>query len=111
MCCIRHHAFHPHGQVQCLGIGRSRHDPPEPNIPATLSGSYAVNDICPGGSNLTGNLFLARDFAQLEYQYRINDGTVVTVFFGDLDVVLPIGENTITYLIRDCAGNRDSCNL
>ncbi|MCB0565897.1 MAG: gliding motility-associated C-terminal domain-containing protein [Phaeodactylibacter sp.] len=83
----------------------------EPNIPATLSGSYAVNDICPGGSNLTGNLsFLTRDFAQLEYQYRINDGTAVTApFFGDLDVVLPIGENTITYLIRDCAGNMDSC--
>ncbi|MCB9052791.1 MAG: gliding motility-associated C-terminal domain-containing protein [Lewinellaceae bacterium] len=83
----------------------------EPNIPATLSGSYAVNDICPGGSTLEGNLsFPARDFAQLDYQYKINNGMPVTAStFGDVDVVLPIGENTITYYVSDCAGNVDSC--
>lgn len=83
----------------------------EPNIPATLSGSFAVNDICAGGSNLLSNLsFPTRDFARLEYQYKINTSPPVTApAFGDIDVILPMGENTITYYISDCAGNLDSC--
>ncbi|MCO6490335.1 MAG: gliding motility-associated C-terminal domain-containing protein [Phaeodactylibacter sp.] len=83
----------------------------EPNIPATLSGSYAINDIGPGGSSLESSLsFLSRDFARLDYQYRINDGAAVTApAFEEINVILPLGENTITYYIRDCADNVDSC--
>lgn len=83
----------------------------EPNIPATLSGSFAINDICAGGSTLDANLsFPSRDFAGLEYQYKINNGAPVTAgLFGDVNVMLPLGENTITYYVIDCAGNVDSC--
>jgi len=83
----------------------------EPNIPPTLSGSFAVNNVCPGGNIVAGNLsFPSRDFTHLQYQYRINNGLPVTAStFGNIDVMLPLGENTITYYISDCAGNMDSC--
>ena len=83
----------------------------EPNIQPTLSGSFAVNDICSPDSRVEANLsFDVRDFAQLRYQYRINNGTAVTVSpVGPVDVPLPLGENTIVYYVSDCAGNLDSC--
>lgn len=83
----------------------------EPNIPPTLSGSYAVNDICPGGSLVEANLsFPTREFTRLEYRYKINGGApVVAPSFGNINVSLPLGENTITYYVSDCAGHMDSC--
>lgn len=82
-----------------------------PNIQPTLSGSFAVNDICSPDSRVEANLaFQVRDFAQLHYQYRINNGAAVSVSpVGPTDVPLPLGENTITYYVSDCAGNQDSC--
>ncbi len=83
----------------------------EPNIEPTLSGGAAVNAICSPDSRVQAGLsFDTRDFAQLGYQYRINSGAAVSVSpLGPVDVILPTGENTITYYVRDCAGNVDSC--
>jgi gliding motility-associated-like protein len=83
----------------------------EPNIPPALSGSFAINNICLPNSQVDANLsFNVRDFAQLRYQYKINNGPTVTVQpAGPATVVLPLGENTIMYYVSDCAGNQDSC--
>lgn len=83
----------------------------EPNIQPTLSGSFAVNDICSPDSRVEANLsFQVRDFARLHYEYRVNNGQPVAVDpVTAVDVALPVGENTIVYYVSDCAGNLDSC--
>jgi gliding motility-associated-like protein len=83
----------------------------EPNIPPALSGSFAINNICLPESRVIADLsFDVRNFAQLLYQYRVNGGSLVTVQpVGPATTILPLGENTITYYVSDCAGNVDSC--
>jgi gliding motility-associated-like protein len=83
----------------------------EPNIPTTQPGSFAINAICnPAGTVQANLIFPVADLNALRYEYRTNNNPRVLVDpIAPAMVTLPIGENTITYYISDCAGNIDSC--
>lgn len=83
----------------------------EPNIPTTQPGSFAINALCdPAGTVQANLIFPVADLTGLRYEYRTNSNPKVLVDpIAPTVVTLPIGENTITYYISDCAGNIDSC--
>ncbi len=84
----------------------------EPNIPAGMSGAFAVNAICAGSSTVRGTLsYSARDLSGLRYEYRIDDGPRTAVA-PPAPVTLPFDQGIflITYYATDCAGNQDSCS-
>ncbi|NRA52305.1 MAG: HYR domain-containing protein, partial [Phaeodactylibacter sp.] len=83
----------------------------EPNIPPTQPGSFAINALCaPAGTVQANLIFPAAELTGLRYEYRTNNNPKVLVDpIAPAMVTLPIGDNTITYYISDCAGNIDSC--
>lgn len=83
-----------------------------PNIPANQAGSFAINAICNPGSMAVGHLHLqTKNYTNLSYEYRINDGTKVTVSpIAPVTVSLQPGDNQITYYATDCTGKSDSCS-
>ncbi|WP_421946760.1 gliding motility-associated C-terminal domain-containing protein [Phaeodactylibacter xiamenensis] len=83
----------------------------EPNIPTTQPGSFAINALCnPAGTVQANLIFPIAELNDLRYEYRTNNNPRVLVDpIAPAMVTLPIGENTITYYISDCAGNIDSC--
>ena len=83
----------------------------EPNIPITQPGSFAINPICAPQSTVEANLsFGIRDFINVNYSYKVNNGSPIGVEpIEPVTVTLPLGENEITYYVTDCAGNIDSC--
>lgn len=88
-----------------------------PNIPAGMSGIFAINDICPDGTGTGGGSMVDATLnyngntpGGLVYSYSINDGTPVVVNpITDVVVQLPEGTNEITYYATDCAGNEETC--
>lgn len=83
-----------------------------PNIPAGQPGTFAINDLCSGGSRVIGRLVTPlRRLAPIEYLIFIDDLPPVLVdpvatYFADLDQ----GTHQIRYRVTDCAGNFTECS-
>jgi gliding motility-associated-like protein len=81
-----------------------------PNVPASLPGRFAINNICNNASVRANIQFEAYVANNITYEYSIDKGPRINVptitafneFFG-------VGEYDITYFLTDCAGNTDSC--
>ncbi|MFK7933653.1 MAG: gliding motility-associated C-terminal domain-containing protein [Saprospiraceae bacterium] len=81
----------------------------EPNVPEGLSGEFAINDICPGG---TIDIKLEYELSEpnsINYEYSVNDSAPTAIPIPSQDFLLPVGDNVIKYFAEDCSGNRDSC--
>ncbi len=82
-----------------------------PNIPAGQPGTFAINDLCSGGSQVIGRLVTPlRRLAPIDYQIFIDDLPPITVdpvatYFANLDQ----GTHQIRYRVTDCAGNFTEC--
>lgn len=83
----------------------------EPNIPADRPGTFAVNNLCTGGTIARAEL-VQPVFRLTEIVYEVDiDGTgfqivdPVDTVFSTLDV----GLHQITYRATDCGGNTDEC--
>jgi gliding motility-associated-like protein len=84
----------------------------EPNIPVGQPQRFAINANCPGGSTARADLeFDVNLLSNIVYQYRIDNGSRVTVApILAVDVTLDQGSHLIHYFATDCAGNTDSCS-
>lgn len=82
-----------------------------PNQPAGQPGSFAVNDLCAGGTRVLGHLFTPiRRLAPLRLEAIID--AVDTFLIDPIDtffVELDAGLHQVTYRATDCAGNTDEC--
>lgn len=85
----------------------------EPNIPDGQSGTFAINDLCAGGSRVLGELITPiRRLSPLVYEIIIDDEAPVVVDPVDTYfTVLPEGMHEVTYRVTDCAGNSDGCTF
>jgi gliding motility-associated-like protein len=83
----------------------------EPNIPTGVSGSFAVNNICPGGRVIGSIDYSARNINGIYYEYSVNDGPRTPAGpAGPFVITLDQGSHQINYFASDCAGNLDSCS-
>ena len=85
----------------------------EPNVPAGQPGTFAVNNLCPGGSRAIVHL-LQSAYTLTPVTYEVDvDGTG----FAEVDPVdtifsrLDEGLHQITYRVTDCGGNVDECTF
>ena len=78
------------------------------NIPSNAA--FAINDIC--GNSLADAMlsFSYTMFSDPEYSYKIDQNAAVTTSLADVDVNLPIGKYKVTYYVKDCSNNADSCS-
>lgn len=84
----------------------------EPFVVAGQSSSAPVNPLCNGGKVEVILQVALRDNAQTNWAYSINGATPITAGSVQQEqVALPVGENTIRYIISDCAGQADSCTF
>lgn len=83
----------------------------EPNIPAGQPGTFAVNNLCEGGT--TARIELVQPVFRLtEIVYEVDiDGTGFTVVdpVDTVFTVLEAGLHQVTYRATDCGGNTDEC--
>lgn len=82
-----------------------------PNIPANMSGAFAVNAVCVNPGSARARLsYTARDLQGLRYEFSIDDGPRTLVDPpAPVPVSLDQGTYLVTYYLTDCAGNQDSC--
>lgn len=82
-----------------------------PNVPEGQPGTFAINDLCSGGSQVIGRLVTPlRRLALIDYQIFIDDlppvrVDPVVIYYADLDQ----GTHQIKYRVTDCAGNFTEC--
>ena len=85
----------------------------EPNIPAGQPGTFAINNLCDGGSRAFIHLQQAV-FRLTEIVYEVDiDGNGFNVVdpVGDLITRLDAGFHQITYRGTDCGGSVDECSF
>jgi len=84
----------------------------EPNIPAGQPGTFAINNLCDGGSRATIRLTQsAYRLTEIAYEVNIDDRGFERV--DPIDTVLAnlgIGLHQITYRATDCGGSVDECS-
>ncbi|MBC6993704.1 gliding motility-associated C-terminal domain-containing protein [Neolewinella lacunae] len=85
----------------------------EPNIPAGRPGTFAINNLCDGGSRARIDLRQpAFRLTAITYEMDIDGAGFVVV--SPLDSVLrglSLGLHQITYRVTDCGGNSDECRF
>lgn len=83
----------------------------EPNIPEGQPGTFAINNLCSGGSRALIHLVQpVRRLTEIVYDIDI-DGNGFTVIdpIDTLIANLDLGLHQITYRATDCGGNTDEC--
>lgn len=84
----------------------------EPNIPAGRPGTFAINNLCEGGSVARIHLRQsAYQLTEIVYEVNIDGGGFNRVDPVDsLFVSLDVGLHQITYRATDCGGSADECS-
>lgn len=83
----------------------------EPNIPPGFPGTFAVNNLCEGGSRAIAQL-IQPVFRLTEIVYEVDVDGAGFQIVEPIDTVfqsLDIGLHQITYRATDCGGNTDEC--
>jgi gliding motility-associated-like protein len=82
-----------------------------PNVPASQTGNFAINDICTS-STVKGTLaFAQKTSAGIKYEYEIDgNGKVPVAPIANVTKTLDLGEHTITYYVSDCSNNTTTCS-
>ncbi|MEM6768986.1 MAG: gliding motility-associated C-terminal domain-containing protein, partial [Bacteroidota bacterium] len=83
----------------------------EPNIPADRPGTFAVNNLCEGGTTARAEL-VQPVFRLTEIVYEVDIDGAGFEIVDPVDTVfstLGIGLHQITYRATDCGGNTDEC--
>jgi gliding motility-associated-like protein len=80
--------------------------------PNNENGQSPIADICPN-PRVEGSLnFNAKRLEGMRFQYRVNNLPLELMPGGaPVEVSLPLGENKLTLIAVDCAGNVDSCSF
>jgi len=85
----------------------------EPNIPDGQQGTFAINNLCAGGSRALVHLRMpVRRIFGIFYEVNIDDGGFVeTTPTAPLAVNFATGLHRITYRATDCGGFTDECTF
>lgn len=82
-----------------------------PNIPASLPGRFAINNICNNASVRVSVQFNALIADNITYEYTIDNGPRINVpNITAFNQFFDVGSYDIKYYLTDCAGNTDSCD-
>ncbi|MFK8163859.1 MAG: gliding motility-associated C-terminal domain-containing protein [Lewinella sp.] len=83
----------------------------EPNIPDGRPGTFAINNLCPGGSNASIHLRQsAYQLTEIVYEVDIDGAGFNRVDpIDSVFTMLDIGLHQITYRATDCGGSSDEC--
>jgi len=83
----------------------------EPNIPEGQPGTFAINNLCDGGSRALIHLVQpVRRLTDIVYEIDVDGNGFTTVDpIGTLIANLDLGLHQITYRATDCGGNTDEC--
>lgn len=85
----------------------------EPNIPADRPGTFAINNLCEGGSRATIQLTQAA-FRLTEIVYEVNIDDQGFELVDPVDTVFAnfgVGLHQVTYRATDCGGSVDECSF